>query len=575
MGLLSSALQIGRSALTSYQSALQVTGNNVANAGNPDYTRQTATLSSMQGGPLPEGMRPGAGVALTALRRHIDEALEGRLRTSISDAESAVAGRELLLGVEILFDEFGGGGLSAKFLDFFNDLEEVANDPTDLGLRAVVISDGVALADAMRSLRSDLASLAEAFADEVVALVQQADTLAEQIASLNSEINQVEAGSPSGASALRDQRDAALRDLSEIIDVTVRIQPNGMVNVYVGSETLVTGAISRGLSAVEELDGEFRSMTVRFADSNSQVTPRGGRLEGLLLGGGSHIEDWISTLDQLAAGVIADVNGVHADGQGLIGFTSVTGASAVSDPQLVLSDPAHGWVPSVTNGSFYITVTDDATGTGTGYQIEVDLDGIDSDTTLESLRDQINNDVAGVEATITVDNRLQLVAESGLTFSFGSDGQEPREDTSGFLAAAGINTFFAGSGAGDIQVNSTLLGNNSLLAASLSGLSGDGSNAGRMASLAEANSATLGSISITEFYNGLASSVAVTTAATFASATAAESVRFSLQAQRESISGVSLDEEAIELVKLERAFQAAARFVGVVDDMIQEILALV
>ena len=96
-----------------------------------------------------------------------------------------------------------------------------------------------------------------------------------------------------------------------------------------------------------------------------------------------------------------------------------------------------------------------------------------------------------------------------------------------------------------------------------------------MASLAEAASATLGSVSITEFYNGLASSVAVTTAATRASATAAESVRFSLQAQRETISGVSLDEEAIELVKLERAFQAAARFVGVVDGMIQEILRLV
>ena len=203
MGLLSSALQIGRSALTTYQSALEVTGNNVANAGNPDYTRQTAELSSMQGGPLPEGMRPGAGVALTALRRHIDEALESRLRTAISDAESAVAGQELLLGVETLFDEFGGGGLSAKFLDFFNDLEEVANDPTDSGLREVVISDGVALADAMRSLRSDLVSLANAYADEVAALVEQADNLAEQIAELNSEINQAEAGGQSGASALR------------------------------------------------------------------------------------------------------------------------------------------------------------------------------------------------------------------------------------------------------------------------------------------------------------------------------------------------------------------------------------
>ena len=76
MGLINSALLIDRSALLSYQSALQVVGNNVSNAGNPDYTRQTAILRPQVGVELPGGLIPGGGVALTDLQRNIDESVE-------------------------------------------------------------------------------------------------------------------------------------------------------------------------------------------------------------------------------------------------------------------------------------------------------------------------------------------------------------------------------------------------------------------------------------------------------------------------------------------------------------------
>ena len=61
MGLVNSALNIGRSAVTSYQSALSVVGNNIANAANPDYTRQRAVLQPVLGATLPQGVRPGGG----------------------------------------------------------------------------------------------------------------------------------------------------------------------------------------------------------------------------------------------------------------------------------------------------------------------------------------------------------------------------------------------------------------------------------------------------------------------------------------------------------------------------------
>ena len=83
MGLLNSALQIGRSALLGYEGALQVVGSNISSAGSADYTRLSPQLDPLQGNLITGDLQPGAGVALTAIQRNIDEALEGRVRLAI------------------------------------------------------------------------------------------------------------------------------------------------------------------------------------------------------------------------------------------------------------------------------------------------------------------------------------------------------------------------------------------------------------------------------------------------------------------------------------------------------------
>ncbi|MHC4090611.1 MAG: flagellar basal body protein [Planctomycetota bacterium] len=83
--MVTSALQIGRSALETYQSALQAVGNNIANAGNPDYTRQSVGLAAVHGSPLAPGLQPGAGVTMHELKRHLDEQLENRVRAGIAE----------------------------------------------------------------------------------------------------------------------------------------------------------------------------------------------------------------------------------------------------------------------------------------------------------------------------------------------------------------------------------------------------------------------------------------------------------------------------------------------------------
>jgi flagellar hook-associated protein 1 FlgK len=226
------------------------------------------------------------------------------------------------------------------------------------------------------------------------------------------------------------------------------------------------------------------------------------------------------------------------------------------------------------NGSFYLVVADDATGTPVAYRIDVDADGTAAGTTLDSLVNAINTQAQGVTASITSDRRLQVTAADGFNFTFGHDGQVAREDTSGVLAALGINTFFTGTDARNIAVSGAIASHPELLAASSVNLAGDGLTAGRIAALDTTPIARLRNASVSGFYQTVANAAAVSSAAARSDNEAASTVLFSLQAQRENISGVNLDEEAISLVKYQRAFQGAARFVSVVDQLLAELTTI-
>ncbi len=573
MGLLNSALQIGRSALLSYEGALQVVGSNIASAGAPDYTRLSPRLDPLHSPPISGQVQPGAGVALTEIKRNIDEALESRIRLAIGDEASAVAREGTLVQMEALFDDLNQAGLGIRLTEFFNAFDELQNTPEDLAVRDLVVGSGLSLAESIRNLRVQLSSLSEAVDARMVGLADSADAIARGIAELNREITGAEAGRTAEATGLRDQRDGLLRQLAEIFDVTVREQSDGTVNVYVGSESLVQGGTVRGLIAVEEPDGEASRTSIRFADSSQQISVRGGALDGLIAARDQDAQ--IAALDRLAGAIIADVNRIHADGQGLVGFTAVTGAYDALAADVALDDPAAGLPVHPDNGSFYITVIDDATGTPVAHRIDVTLDGTSAGTTLESLASDISEQVVGVTATVTTDNRLRFQADSGVSFAFGYDGQDGRADTSGVLAALGINTFFSGTDARNIRVNETLQQQPSLLAAASMFLAGDGSVAARVASAGTLNSDRLGGVSISEFYRGMANAVARATASARDEVDATVSILTSLQTQRESISGVNLDEEAIALLKFERAFQAASRFVSVVDGLIEQLVSLI
>ncbi|MCG3136649.1 MAG: Flagellar hook-associated protein 1 [Phycisphaerae bacterium] len=575
MGLINSALNIGRSAITSYQSALSVLGNNIANAADPDYSRQRPVLEPVAGGPLPEGIRPGGGVALTSLERIVNEGLETRVREAIAAVEASKVESQTLSQIEASLNELTDNDLSSQMNQLFNSFQDVQNNPTEVGLRGVTVGHAAALADALRTRRNDLESMITEINDQINSSTEQINDLTRQIADLNIQIVSSEAGGQL-AGALRDSRDALLKDLSRLMNITVRHQESGTVSVFVGNETLVQYGEAREVMSVPVVENGVNQYELRFRETDSQVDIVGGQLGGLIDVRDSHIVDMIGQVDQLAAGLIDIINNVHTNGQGLDGYTTMTGTNAVLDADLALNDPDAGLVYTPQTGSFYIAVTDQVSGLTSAYQIDIDLDGLNGDdTTLNSLAAQITAAIPNVTATVTTQNTLALTATPGFVFSFGHDGVASRDDSSNVLAALGVNTFFQGHNAADIAVNNALAARPELLAASSVNINGDGVNAGLLAAAGSTTSSVLDSTTLNDYYAQMIGELGVKSAAAQARLESADGVRVALETQRASISGVNLDEEAVELLKYERAFQGSARFTSVVDQLIAEMLNII
>ncbi|MEM6560836.1 MAG: flagellar basal body rod C-terminal domain-containing protein, partial [Planctomycetota bacterium] len=198
---------------------------------------------------------------------------------------------------------------------------------------------------------------------------------------------------------------------------------------------------------------------------------------------------------------------------------------------------------------------------------EVDLDGLGTDTTLDDLATALDA-VDGIGASLS-NGKLNVTSDGGdLTFGFS-------DDTSGVLGALGINRFFDGDTATTIAVDEKLNADPTLLAAARNGEPGDNGTARAIAAVQNNASASLDGFSVAERYEKMSNRVAGRAADTATDAQSASITRQTLEAQREALSGVSLDEEATNLLRYQQAYQAAARVIAVVDELMDSLLRIV
>lgn len=147
-------------------------------------------------------------------------------------------------------------------------------------------------------------------------------------------------------------------------------------------------------------------------------------------------------------------------------------------------------------------------------------------------------------------------------------------DTSDLLVATGMNAFFLGSSAADIEVNPDLLGSPDRLAAGVGTAEGDAGNLARILGLRTRDLEDLDVNTIEDFYADIVGDVGFETAAATAGLQAEDRLLSQLEAERESLSGVNMDEEMVDMLRFQQSYEAAARFISVAQEMTDTLINL-
>jgi flagellar hook-associated protein 1 len=576
MGL-SSSLQIGNSALTASSLALQVAGNNLANAATPGYSRQIAYLTPARTDSNGR-ISIGTGVRISDVRRQFDHALQARLNTGVSQEAAAGQQHRILAQIESALGELGDNDLSSQLSKFFGSWSERANLSQS---SAVVVQQGQALSDFVRRLRSDLSDQREQIDRQLSVQVDLADGLLSQVADLNRAISDAEAGG-GRANALRDQRDTVITELSQYMDLSAIEQPNGSVDILIGSTPVVLGGDSRGIELRRRTEGNSLSVSVNVKQDGQQLGIRSGQIGSMLADRDTQVRGIIGTIDRLTSQLIFEVNKLHSTGTNASGLSTTTGSLSIAAPDrtLALNDPSSGTFAGLpyqaVSGGFTIQVK--APGGATqSVRVDIDLDGrtaggaagFGDDTSPEDIRAALDA-VPGISATIDGEGRLKVDADPGFSFSFS-------EDSSGALAVMGVNSFFTGTDGSDIGVRQALHDNPSLLTTGriINGTFVENGTALAIADVQNQALSGLGGQTLKRSWTDSVQQLGVRTDAAGSASQAASVVRQSLEAQRASVSGVSIDEESINLMTFQRQYQGAARFISIVDEMTQTLIALI
>jgi flagellar hook-associated protein 1 len=589
MGGLGFALSTAKDALLTQRLAIDVVSHNIANVNTEGYSRQVPHMETNQPAPY-GGVVMGTGVSVDTIAQITNSFIETRLQQGKTDL-SAMEEKEIYLGVlEGIFNESSGTGLSAQLADFWNSWHDLSNNPSGLAERSVVFERGALLSQTFRDLSEDLSRVTQELNGAIGGSVSEVNDILQKIADLNPQIVSLKA--KGNANDLLDKRNQLLSQLSEFMDIRYYEKEDGNISVTTGNGyLLVSGPEVYSLS----LDGN----RVRWESSGATQADITDSIKGGKLGGWLDLRDGIlpqyqAELDEMAKTIVWEVNQIHSMGAGLARVSTVTGTGSVSDPAVSLASSSLPYGDRIddTNKTFKIWLYDasgqpyDSDGATVGLQGNPVVITVTPGMSLNDLRDTINA-TSGLQASIS-DNQLTISIDNGVipsgSFAFS-------EDESSVLAALGINTFFKGSQAMDMEMNPVVKANKSLIAAARVDASGqistgDNSNALELTGLQYQNvqmnrysfergePKTVQAVqeTIDTYLHAFSGSLGILSQSIQRSKEFNEAMVTNLAQTRDNISAVSLDEEMTNLMKYQQAYAAAAKLIATTDQMFATLL---
>jgi flagellar hook-associated protein 1 FlgK len=556
-------IQQSSNALQVAQIGLQVVGNNIANANTPGYIRQQLQQSSAEAVRI-GGLIRGHGVRPTGIVQVIDKALAERMSNAKTDLSGSEALDRAYSQLEELTTDLDNKGLNQQLSLFNNALHELSAQPGDSSLRDFVILQADSLTQNIRRTREDALARRELWNNDLDQISNQINRLTERIAKLNLEIATIEGGGliRSDATGLRDQRYKDLEELATYVNINVQEQESGSVNIFVGGDYLVSNGNHREVyTAYSTTSG---GNEVRIIETDSPLQAAGGILAATKIARDTIFGEFVNSLDEMAAALIRSVNEVHSQGQGRQGYFELL-SSVAADTGVPLEDAGLAWTPR--NGTFDMSVIDENGQVISNHRISVRVLGQVTDSTISSIVADIDA-IEGITASVTSEGRIEILSDSPTSsFTFG-------EDTTGFLAATGINTFFVGGSAVDIAVNDILKQDADFLAISYGGIGEDTDALTGLLDLIDQPLDNLDGRSVRDTYETLVGGLGQKISLQQSETEGLRNFYATLQSQHLAITGVNIDEESIKMITYQRAFQASSRVIATASEMLELLINL-
>lgn len=317
----SDLLSIAKSGVRTARAGLDVTSSNIANASSEGYVRRSVSTSEIRSTTT---LTNSAGLSLSGSRvtgivRNADAFRQSEVRRTGSDAARATAEVSGLENIESALEDTG---VYDAIVDFESALQNLASDTTDSSLRAAAVESGRTLAQTFNTASQALDATGEELRTDAQGGVDEVNKLAGELARINQKLS---ISGSSDQSALLDQRDSLLEQLSGKVDISTSFNSDQTVTVTLGGNSssgggstgvaLVSGSTAGTLSMTTATDG-----TVSFAVNGSAVTPSGGSIAGDSLAL-TQLAQTRTRLDSIASSIVQTVNDAQANGVDLDGNT--------------------------------------------------------------------------------------------------------------------------------------------------------------------------------------------------------------------------------------------------------------
>ncbi|HEU0230710.1 MAG TPA: flagellar hook-associated protein FlgK [Burkholderiaceae bacterium] len=552
---------LGLSGLTAAQARLMTTGHNINNAATTGYNRQSVLVSTAGATSTSSGYI-GRGVQVDGVQRSYDGFLYNQLVDSQSQGAAIASYGNQITQVNNLFGD-RTVGLNPALQNFFNGIQSVASTPGDSAARQELLGQAGSLAGQFNSINNFLDAQRQDVNTQVSTVVTQINSYANQVNDLNQQITKALASNPGQPpNDLLDQRDQAVSQLSQLINVKT-VEQDNVVSLTVGNgQVLLGGGTVYPLQAVGSAADPSRTVVAYTAVSGpgGATTPvemdesgiTGGSLAGLLSYRSQALDPVQNAVGRMAAGLAMTVNHAHEQGVDLNGNPGKAMFS-LSAPK-VIPNSANGSTAEITVQFQDLATNPDAAAQLTGQDYKIAFDGTNYTVTRVQDGSQVysgatlsNQSIDGLSFNLTGSGTAPQAGDSWLV--------QPTRDTAGGFTLA-------------------LSDPAQIAAADATGGSANGNNALSLAKLQTDKTLDGGTMSVTDAFSRIVNQVGVMTQQNSASAKAQNTLIQQNYSAQQNVSGVNLNEEYVNLDQFQQQFQAASRLIDVSSTLFDTLLGL-